>query len=49
VASGVTDAHGAYRIRVHDAVGRYRALIKRATLGSGDICGASASRALTTG
>ena len=49
VANGVTDAHGAYRIRIHDVGGRYRALLKRVTLGSGDICGASASRPLPSG
>ena len=49
VAKGVTDAHGAYRIGIHDVVGRFRALLNRVTLGSGDICGASASRPLSSG
>ena len=49
VAKGVTDAHSAYRIGIHDVVGRFRALLKRVTLGSGDICGASASRPLSSG
>ncbi len=49
VANGVTDAHGAYRIRIHDVGGRFRASLKRVTLGSGDICDASASRPLPSG
>jgi hypothetical protein len=49
VTKGVTDAHGAYSIRMHDLVGRVRAVLKRATLGSGDICGGSGSRARPSG
>jgi hypothetical protein len=43
VARAVTDANGFYRILLHDTFGRFRAALAKATLTTGDICGAAVS------
>ncbi|MGZ6544472.1 MAG: hypothetical protein ACXVEI_04085 [Actinomycetota bacterium] len=43
VATVMTDANGAFRVHLPDHVGRYRALVRRSTLASGDICARATS------
>jgi hypothetical protein len=43
VATVMTDANGAFRVHLPDHVGRYRAVVRRSTLASGDICARATS------
>ena len=43
VATVMTDANGAFHVHLPDHVGRYRALVRRSTLASGDICARATS------